>query len=191
MNKHIDALSTLLDQYYDALETNHVKEAETIFVKYQDLKHFIKTLTLSKSDKKCFRMICSEFRVLSNRENRNKLFENVPKEPKESKVSTNSEYLKRSTQTARATSDKLRESLQELHESREIGRETLPVLYNDNERIRNAQTNLENIESDAHVAMKLITQTVKRLYTDKLIILFTFIVVCLIIIIILMRFRVI
>ena len=65
------------------------------------------------------------------------------------------------------------------------------ILEIDNEKIKNATNKMDTIQSDSQIAMKMITSTMKRLYTDKLIIMFTFIIICLIIIIVLFKYNII
>jgi len=65
------------------------------------------------------------------------------------------------------------------------------ILEIDNEKIKNATNKMDTTQSDSQIAMKMITSTMKRLYTDKLITMFTFIIICLIIIIVLFKYNII
>jgi len=85
----------------------------------------------------------------------------------------------------------LKKSLEELEEAKNIGSDAMVILEIDNEKIKNATNKMDTTQSDSQIAMKMITSTMKRLYTDKLITMFTFIIICLIIIIVLFKYNII
>jgi hypothetical protein len=85
----------------------------------------------------------------------------------------------------------LKKSLEELEEAKNIGSDAMVILEIDNEKIKNATNKMDTIQSDSQIAMKMITSTMKRLYTNKLITMFTFIIICLIIIIVLFKYNII
>jgi hypothetical protein len=151
---------------------------------------------LSKPDKKTFKMLCSEFRVLSSEQERNKLFAGIDKSKSKPKPQTqnfqnNEEYLSEAKNQALNTTSVLKTTLQELVEVTDIANNALVTINMDNNKLQNATNSMDVIQSQSKISMKLITGTLKRIYTDKLIIMFTFIVVCLIIVILLFKYKII
>lgn len=194
MSEVIKKLDDLVNKYYDALEAGNKKKQEKIYNQYLELKKEAKTNlnSLSKSDRKTYKMVCSEFRVISSEEERNKLFEGINKSQSQSKkLQSNDEYLNEAKNMASDTTKVLKKSLQELEEATEIGNEALVTIKIDDDKLNNINNKMDEIQSDSKIAMKLITRSLKRLYTDKLILLFIFIVVSLIIIILLFKYKII
>ena len=107
---NIQKLDTLLTKFYDTLESGNKKKQERIYNDYLELKREIKLSIdfLSKTDKKFFKTICSEFRILSNEEERNKLFHGIKKSQlKSKKFNSNDDYLKESKTIRFNTADTL------------------------------------------------------------------------------------
>jgi hypothetical protein len=198
MNNTIQKLDKLLTRYCDALETGNIKKQEVIYNEFLELKKDAKTNldSLSKPDKKTFKMLCSEFRVLSSEQERNKLFAGIDKSKSKPKPQTqnfqnNEEYLSEAKNQALNTTSVLKTTLQELVEVTDIANNALVTINMDNNKLQNATNSMDVIQSQSKISMKLITGTLKRIYTDKLIIMFTFIVVCLIIVILLFKYKII
>jgi hypothetical protein len=194
MSELIEKIDSLLNKYYDAMEKADKRKQEKIYTDFLQVKKEIKANfdSLSKSERKTYRMISSEFRVLSNEEARAKLFsgaDNKESEPK--KLKTNDEYLSSAKNTASNTTKILKNSLQELEQANEIGAHALSIIQADGEKLKNVNNGLDSIQSDGKIAMKLITRSLKRLYTDKLILLFIFIIVCLIAVIVFYKYDII
>ena len=194
MSEAIKKIDDLLNKYYDALETGNKKKQEKIYNEYLELKKQVKANlgSLSKSDRKTYKIVSSEFRILSSEEERNKLFEGINKSQSQSKkLQTNDEYLNEAKNITSNTTKALKQSLQQLEEAKEIGNGALITIKIDGDKINNINNKMDEIQSDSKIAMKLITRSFKRLYTDKLIMLFIFIVVSLIIIILLFKYKII
>ena len=150
---NIQKLDALLTKYYDTLESGNKKKQEIIYNEYLELKHEIKLSidSLSKTDKNFFKTICSEFRILSNEEERNKLFHGIKKSQlKSKKFNSNDDYLKESKTISSNTTDTLRKSLQELKEAENIGNEVIVQINIDNDKINNVNQNLDQIQSDGY-----------------------------------------
>lgn len=191
---NIQNLEILLEKYYYALETANFKKQKKIYEKYLLSKREIKSNIdlLSKKDKNKLKIISSEFRILSNEEERNKLFYGIKKtQANTNNFTTNDDYIKESKQLSSNTTSTLRKSLQELEESKQIADECMVQINIDNDKLNNINENVDQTQSDGKIAIKIITQSLKRLYTDKLIILFTFIIVSLIAIILLFKYKII
>ena len=194
MTETIKKLDELLKKYYDALKSGKKKKQATIYNEYLELKKEEKSWfnSLSKSDKKTYKMICSEFLLLSNEEERNKLFKDVNKSQTQSpKLTTNDEYLKESKNTASNTTRILKNSLQTIEEAKQIATDSVVIINIDEQKLHNIDNKMDEIQSDSKIASRLIVKTFKSIYTDKLIILVTFIVVCLIIFILLFKYKII
>jgi hypothetical protein len=196
-NSTIAKLNNLLTKYYDAVETGSSKTQEKIYHEFLELKKVLKPNidSLSNEDRKTYKLICSEFRIMADEEKRNKLFDGMNKFHSKSKTSnvpkTNDEYLNEAKQISANTTKKLKDSLTQLEEAKNIGGDALIEIEIDNKKIQNINNKLDQIESDSKIATKLITRFFKRLYTDKLIIAFVFIIMCLIVIIFLFKYDVI
>lgn len=192
MNKIIEKLEITFSKYNNALDTGNKKKQNIFFNEYLELKKEIKPIfnTLTKNERKTYKIICAEFRILSNEIKREKLFDGK-KNTGSSKLNFNREYLKESKKISSNTTNVLKNSLIELGEAKGIAENSIEILEIDNNKIKNANDKMDDIQTDSHIAMRLITSTMKRLYTDKLIIMFTFIIICLIIIILLFKYKVI
>ncbi len=89
----------------------------------------------------------------------------------------NTTKLNQAQRTAESGVDKLKQGLAELNQAEETGRGVMGVLEEDRERIENVNRNLDTIESDLVISQRLITNLLKRLYTDKIIIAITCLIV--------------
>lgn len=193
-HEKIKKIEELLNKYYDALESNNLINQEKIYKKFVLLKKELKPElgSLSDFDKKTYKLVCSEFRIMSNADKRNKLFEGIVKSNSKRKtLRTNDDYLTEAKQTSTSTTLVLKKSLQEIEEAKEIGDEAIKIMVIDEEKFKKINIKIDEIDSDSKIAMKLMTRFVKRFYTDKLIMLFTFIVISLITIIILFKYKII
>lgn len=190
----IKKLDELLTKYYDALESNNKKKQEKIYNEYLEVKRELKANLelLSKAERQMYKMVCSEFRVMSNEQERNKLFEGINKSQSKAKtLETNDNYLNEAKKVSSNTTKILKKSLEELEETKNIGTEAMITINIDNDKLQNINNKMDEIQSDSKIAMKLITGFAKRLYTDKMIMLFTFIIVCLTVVIILFKYKII
>jgi hypothetical protein len=89
----------------------------------------------------------------------------------------NAAKLNQAQHTADQGVDKLKQGLAELNQAEETGRGVMSTLEEDRERIENVNRNLDTIESDLVISQRLITNLLKRLYTDKIIIAITCLIV--------------
>jgi hypothetical protein len=74
----LNYLDKLLSRYEKALKTGNRKKIETIYNNFIDTKKEIRQYLSSfeKEDKKRYKLICSEFNLLSNEEDQKILFDN-------------------------------------------------------------------------------------------------------------------
>ena len=142
---------------------------------------------MTREDKKTFKLVCSEFVVLTHQYEKKYLVDGH-KTREQSELKTSDDLLREATDTTKKTTQMLKSSMQDLHNSVEIGQDALITISIDNDKLANINTKLDTIDSDAKIAGRLITRFSKRLYTDKLIISFVIIIVCLIIIMILFKY---
>ena len=75
------------------------------------------------------------------------------------------------------TTVKLRDALTQVEQTRETGRYTAAKLEEGREKIRRIDAGLDEVESELEISRKLITRFVKRIYTDRVIIAFTTLIV--------------
>lgn len=86
---------------------------------------------------------------------------------------TNTELLDKALDTQQTTTAKLKEALTTVEATKETGRFTAAQLEEDREKLKRIDAGLDEVESELAISAKLITRFVKRLYTDKVIIAFT------------------
>jgi hypothetical protein len=94
-------------------------------------------------------------------------------------------------QTTLNTTQILQNSLQQLNQATEIGNHAIITINMDSSIIENTNNNLDNIQSESNIAIRLLTRFAKNIYTDKLIIMFVLIIVCAIAIILLYKYKII
>eukprot|EP01138_Halocafeteria_seosinensis_P003774 gb/GECG01003859.1/.p1 GENE.gb/GECG01003859.1/~~gb/GECG01003859.1/.p1 ORF type:complete len:272 (+),score=32.47 gb/GECG01003859.1/:1-816(+) len=100
---------------------------------------------------------------------------NSERKPGQSK---NEHLLGRAQDVAQDTTHKLREGLNDVRQTNAQANEVAITLHEDRETISRVTKNLDDIESDLEISQKLLTRFIKRLYTDKIIIAFTCLIVC-------------
>jgi Sec20 len=89
----------------------------------------------------------------------------------------NDDLLKAAANTHANTTEKLKSGLAVLEATREQGRFTAAQLEEDREKIKRIDQGLDEVESELEISRKLITRFVKRVYTDKAILAFAFLLV--------------
>jgi hypothetical protein len=192
MNNDLDNLEKCLNRFCKSIKTKDKTRQDDSIKKFIELKNNIrqKFSNYSSDDKLRFKYICAEFKIVSNEEAINKLFERFdiedPKVP-----NNNDSILKEAKEVSSTTTSNLRRSMEDLQRCREIAEEAQITIDMDNTKIQHINKHIDEIQSDAQIAGKLITRFIKRLYTDKLILMFIFIIMCLIIIIVLIKFKII
>ena len=87
--------------------------------------------------------------------------------------SKNTGMLTQAERIAADTTGKLESGLQTLHETKAQADATALTLREDREKLARVNENLDQIEGDLAISNRLITNLLKRLYTDKVIICFT------------------
>jgi len=124
-----------------------------------------------------FREIDQEFRDMGVMADRDELFDGVrPREDDPSKMN-NKQLLGKALDTQKDTHAKLKEGLDTLNSTVETAKTTAAVLAADQEKIHSINMGLDQVESELAISQKRLTMFVKRLYTDKVIIAFTFLIV--------------
>jgi hypothetical protein len=92
--------------------------------------------------------------------------------------SRNDALLDSAADTAIDTTAKLRAGLAVINEAQETAEGVATTLREDREKIERIGGNLDEIQSDLVISQRLLTNLIKRLYTDKVIIAFTCLLVC-------------
>eukprot|EP01138_Halocafeteria_seosinensis_P003772 gb/GECG01003857.1/.p1 GENE.gb/GECG01003857.1/~~gb/GECG01003857.1/.p1 ORF type:complete len:264 (+),score=54.16 gb/GECG01003857.1/:1-792(+) len=92
--------------------------------------------------------------------------------------SKNDYLLNQATGTAKKTTEQLREGLHDVNQAKATADQVAVTLQEDREMIQNISRNVDEIESDLAISQKLLTRFIKRLYTDKIVIGFTCLIVC-------------
>ena len=87
--------------------------------------------------------------------------------------SKNTAQLNAAQATATSGVDKLREGLGELTQAQQTADAITTTLAEDRATIEGINSNLDQIDSDLEISQRLITNLLKRLYTDKIIIALT------------------
>ena len=100
---------------------------------------------------------------------------------------TNQELIVESKYQSAKTTENLKKSLKELEEAKELGENSLITIKIDNEKLDKVNQNLEEIQTEAQISVKILTRFSKKIFTDKLIILFSFLVLCTIVLVILIK----
>jgi SNARE protein len=89
----------------------------------------------------------------------------------------NDQLLDKAKEVQEDSTAKLRDGLRVLETTRDQAKMTAAQLEQDREKIKRIDAGLDEVVSELDISKKLITRFVKRLYTDKMIIAFTFLVV--------------
>lgn len=184
--KDYDRLCVLIDRYKNRKE--HNKSVEQTEKKIDEI--IIKIIINIKTNIKLYdrktrneiKLCIAEFETMRNR---SKLI--FDKDETSSQPKTNDEYLAKASMTTKNTTDELKSSLQKLEECRDIGNNAIITISIDNDRLARVRDRIDDIDSDLHIAHRLLTRFTKRLYTDKLIWCFVIIIIGLITIILLMN----
>lgn len=90
---------------------------------------------------------------------------------------TNDSLLDKAKEVQEDTTNKLRDGLRVIEGTREQAKMTAAQLEQDREKIKRIDAGLDEVVSELEISKKLITRFVKRIYTDKIIIAFTFLIV--------------
>lgn len=90
----------------------------------------------------------------------------------------NDRLLNEASGTARDTTAKLRQGLNDVQESQATAEQVALTLQEDREKIQNITHNLDEVESDLTISSRLVTRFMKRLYTDKIVIALTCLIAC-------------
>lgn len=99
--------------------------------------------------------------------------EGAPVDPKRD---GNDTLLAAAKRGARTTTQTLQDGLASLRQAEETGRAAAETLVQDNDRLHRANEHVDVVQSEAHLANKIITRFAKRMYTDKLLKLFACVV---------------
>lgn len=91
---------------------------------------------------------------------------------------TTDSVLREAGATAQSTTARLERTLQTVNDTTEIGTATAQRMVEQTEQIGRITTTVKTMDEDLRKADKLIARFMRRLYTDKVILAFTFLVVC-------------
>lgn len=126
-----------------------------------------------------FRVLDTAFKELGVMHDREALFDGAHKTGSDdpSKMN-NAELLGRAKEVEMKNTEDLKGALATALATKEVGMHTAAVLEADKEKINSINMGLDNVESELAISQKRLTVFMKRLYTDKIIIAFTFLIVC-------------
>lgn len=179
----------ILEKYRRLVENG--KESKNTERKFLEKQNEVNKLLKScdKKTKKKFNLIFEEFNILKERKY---LFG----EQKDSKCdeekdikNNNDELCKEAKKISAKTTEDLKQSLTVLVQCEDIGNAAVSKLAEDNAKLERINTTNDQIQSDLQISKKLLTRSLKRLYTDKLILCFVFIICALITIIVLSKYN--
>lgn len=91
---------------------------------------------------------------------------------------TNDELLSSAQAAQERTTARLKEGLTVVVDTAESARHTAAVLQEDREKIQRASAGLDEIQGELAISKKLLTRLVKRLFTDRVILAMTCLLVC-------------
>lgn len=123
-----------------------------------------------------YREIDTEFKALGVMVERNELMSGAA-EPKggafDVSRATNDELLGKATDVQASTTQKLKDGLATLEATKEQAKFTAAQLEADREKMQRISKGLDEVDSELELSRKLLTRFIKRIYTDKVIIAFT------------------
>lgn len=135
--------------------------------------------TMRKTEKKKFKKEEGKFKALDNHSrDRQQLLESETRGRRKKKPQTNRDYGEEGVKIAEDTTARLRDALNTVRDADDIAVATAEELVNQGETINRIQNKVGEIDQDLNRADKLITQFVKRMYTDKIILALTCLVFC-------------
>jgi len=125
-----------------------------------------------------YRDVNQEFKDLGVMAERDELFSgaSAPK-PDDISGATNTELLSKALDKHGEIKDKLTDALRTVEGAKEVAANTAGVLEGDREKMFRITQGLDEVESELAISGKLITNFAKRLYTDKVILAFAFLLV--------------
>jgi hypothetical protein len=195
MDNELNNLEKYLQLFVKYVKYRDKIKQEVVANKFIKLKNDIRENIHSYSvdDKSKFKYLCAEFKLVSNEKTRDKLFERYDhKNLEDSKApNKNISMLNKAKDVSSTTTSKLRRSMENLEQCREMAEEAQIIIDIDNNKIQNINNHVDEMQTDTKTAGRLITRFIKRLYTDKIIFMFIFIIVCLVLIILLSKFKII
>lgn len=97
--------------------------------------------------------------------------------PTTARLSQNDEYLNAAIESQKGTTAKLKEGLSTLETTKVVAGEVALTLEEDREKIAKVDRHLDEMQSDLVLSQKLMSGFMKRLYTDKVFIAMTALVV--------------
>lgn len=89
---------------------------------------------------------------------------------KEKTLTKNDSLLNAALSIEKTTTNKLKDALRTVMETRDLGSDTLQKMSENKEKLTHISAGLDDIDSELFIARKRITIFTKKLYTDKLII---------------------
>lgn len=89
----------------------------------------------------------------------------------------NDTLLDKATAQQKETTSRLKDGLAVIEQTREQGKFTAAQLEEDREKIKRIDAGLDTVDSELEISKKLVTRFIKSIYTDKIIIACTFLVV--------------
>lgn len=122
-----------------------------------------------------YRDIDADFKQLGILVERNELLAGAGERPGDFDPSrtTNDELLDKAKNIQTDNTLKLREGLATLEATKDQARHTAAMLEMDREKMQRISKGLDEVDSELEISKKLLTRFIKRIYTDKVIIAFT------------------
>lgn len=122
-----------------------------------------------------YREIDADFKQLGVLVERNQLLEGAAERRNDFDPAraTNDDLLDKAKGMQQDTTAKLKEGLAVLEATKDQAKYTAAVLEQDREKMQRISKGLDEVDSELEISKKLLTRFVKRIYTDKIIIAFT------------------
>lgn len=193
----ISQIKKLLEKYSMANESGDKDKRDMLYQKIIELERKLRSniSLLPKDLRKEARLTLDEIAITidNNAIQKEKLFAKSknPTKIKRYEPSTNDQYLEESKKISKKTTQILTESMVDIDKSLDIGKAGLEIIVEDNKKISNVSENLDKIQEESSIGLKILTRFTKRLYTDKIIMLGVCMIICLIVLIILFKYNII
>jgi len=162
---------------FDEKEFKELKDIQELFNIYEEIKKYYKNY-LDEKQKLKDKHIDLKDNIYTNKF---KEYHEVQKEYetklltlginlKDRTLTKNDSLLNTTLSIEKTTTNKLKDALRTVIETRDLGTDTLQKLSENKEKLTHISAGLDDIDSELFIARKRITIFTKKLYTDKLII---------------------
>ena len=176
VNNYVSSMNKF-GKLFDDKEFKELKDIEELFNIYEEIKKYYK-LYLDEKQKLRDKNIdlkdniyikkFKEYHEVQREYETNLLTLGV--NLKEKTLTKNDSLLNAALSIEKTTTNKLKDALRTIMETRDLGSDTLQKMGENKEKLTHISAGLDDIDSELFIARKRITIFTKKLYTDKLII---------------------